>query len=91
MTSKNSFKTLLEKVFDESLESSKFMNKIINNVTLMATETKKIAELLMRMNDRINQHEKIILMLLDAQNEKDKKEKIVDYVMKPKEGSSKPN
>ena len=91
MTQKSTFKSFLEKAFDESLESSTFMQKVVDSITIVANETKKVAELMLRINDRLNQHEKIILMLLDVQNEKQKKEQYVDHVSKSKEGSSKPN
>jgi|APGre2960657404_1045060.scaffolds.fasta_scaffold323677_2 hypothetical protein len=93
MTS-NSFKSFLGKVFEDSLSSSEFMKKIIDNVTTVAAETKKIADLMLKMNERLNQHERVILTLLDLHNERERKEKEknADHAnVKLKEKQEKPN
>ncbi len=92
MSSSGSFKSLMEKVFDESLQTSTFVKKIIDNVSITTLETKKIADILFKLNERLNQHEKIILTLLDLHTSEKEKEKNVNYVdIKPKEKPQKPN
>lgn len=94
MTSNGGFKSFLGKVFEDSLSSSKFMKKIIDSVATIAAETKKIADLMLKMNERLNQHERVILTLLDLHNERERKEKEknADYAnVKSKEKQEKPN
>ena len=89
---KGGFKFLMEKLFDESLENSKFMNKIVDNITIMASEFARMAELLVKFNERINQHEQAISLLLSIQNEKNKKDNIMDFSLGSKdEPPTKPN
>lgn len=93
MTS-SSLKSFVGKMFEESLQASEFMSKIIDNVGKMAVETKKMADLLLKVNERLNQHERVILTLLDLHNERERKEKEknVDYTsVKSAEKPPKPN
>jgi nucleoside-triphosphatase THEP1 len=95
MTS-SSLKSFVSKMFEESLRASEFMSKIIDNVGEMAVEIKKVADLLLKTNERLNQHERVILTLLNLHNERERKEKEkeknVDYTnVKSAEKPPKPN
>ena len=89
MNTKSAFKTLIEKAFDDSLKSSQYLSKVIDNIIITANEAKKLANLVLKMNDRINQHERMILTLLDIVNEKDKDK--VGYSLGSKNEPTKPN
>lgn len=89
---KKGFKILAEKIFEESLGKSKLMNELVANVSVVASELARIAELLLAINERINKHEQAIALLLNIQNEKNKKDSVVDYTIKTKqEPPTKPN
>jgi len=89
---KNGFKFLVEKIFEESLEKSKLMKNLVNNVTTVASELARIAELLLAMNERITKHEQAITILLNIQNEKNKKDSTLDFTVNTKqEPPTKPN
>jgi len=83
---KPSLKNLFDSFFDNSLASSSITKLLINNIKTIATETRKIAENLVVLNERLDIHEKIITELYN------KEEKTTfDYSAKRKEGASKPN
>lgn len=87
-------KSFIEKLFDDSLIASKHLKKIIENITCIATETKKITETLLRLNERVNQHEKTLLVLMSIveQQYKNQNKDVVDYTIKPqKKEPKKPN
>lgn len=89
---KNGFKVLVEKMFEESLGKSKLMNDLVNNVTVVASELTRIAQLLLAMNERIKKHEEAITLLLNIQNDKNKKDSVVDFTINTKqEPPTKPN
>lgn len=86
------FKSLMEKLFDDSLEKSKFMNKVIDNITIIASEFTRLTEIMVTINNRINQHEQAISLLLNVHNEKNKQDNIAEFMPKGKnEPPSKPN
>ena len=88
MTSKRGLKDIINELFESSLTSSKFIQKIVQNITIVANESKKIADVLLTLNDKINYHEQLILKLINIQIEnKDK----LDYNIKSKNDISKPN
>jgi len=88
MTSKRGLKDIINELFESSLISSKFIQKIVQNITIVANESKKIADVLLTLNDKINYHEQLILKLINMQIEnKDK----LDYDIKSKNDISKPN
>ena len=88
MTSKRGLKDIINELFESSLTSSKFIQKIVQNITIVANESKKIADVLLTLNDKINYHEQLILKLINIQIEnKDK----LDYDIKSKNDISKPN
>lgn len=94
MTPQDGSKSFLKKIFEEYLQASELAKKLVDNITITALETKKIADLMLKMNDRLNQQERVILTLLDLHNERERreKEKNTEYVsVKPKDKSKKPN
>jgi|688.fasta_scaffold737060_3 hypothetical protein len=90
MNPKSYFKFTIEKLLEDSLISSEYMKKIFNNITIIAVETKKMAETVMKMNDRLNQHEEIILQLANQINQTKEKNDSLSYVKSNRE-PSKPN
>jgi len=86
---KSPLKLMIEGIIEEAIVASTHINKIVSGVTLMALETKKIAETILILNDRINTHEDLILRLAQAQR-KDPGESI-DTMTKVKQKPSKPN
>lgn len=92
MSSKNSLKTMAENFIEKSIESSPHINKLISGVTIMALETKKIAEAILTLSNRLDDHETIILKLMESQQRAASKDSLDSFdVTKQKEKSSKPN
>jgi len=90
MSIQNSLKSIVEKLFEESLASSKYVKKILDNMILIASETKKVAETMVKMNERLNQHEEAILKIIELQR-KNQVDPVEQIFSKNKEGPSKPN
>lgn len=90
MTTKNNLKSIIEKFFEESLVSSEYMTKLIKTITTFALEVQNIVNAVTIINDRLNQHEQLLLNLVNLQKEK---KDVVDYSLKPtqKTKPSKPN
>ena len=95
--SKSSLKMLIQGFIEDTIVSSSFINKIIMNITLVALESKKIADAILTLNDRLNIHEDLILKLAQTQysNVKDAKDKettsLTTVIVVPKQKPSKPN
>lgn len=70
MSVKSGFKTIIEKFLEDSIESSSFLKKISNNVSLLSEDLKKLSEVLITLNYRLDAHEQIIIKLLESQKEK---------------------
>jgi hypothetical protein len=66
MSQKNSFKTMIENFIEDAIVSSSHIHKLISSVTLIAQESKRITELILVLNDRLNTHEELILKLAQA-------------------------
>jgi len=80
---------MLEKMFEKMLESSSYTDKLAQSISLVALESKKIAETLIFINDRLNAHEKVILHLVESQK---KSKEASDFSLKSiKQEPSKPN
>ena len=79
-------KLLFETFLDKSISTSDVFKVLVENIVKLADESRKIADLAIQMNERINRHEKLINELLRLQ----KKNVTFDYAVKDKE-SSKPN
>jgi hypothetical protein len=83
---KNSLKLLLDVFVDKTISSSDIFNVLVENIVKLADESRKIADLAVQMNERLNKHEKAIADLYKLH----KQTIIFDYAAKDKE-SSKPN
>lgn len=90
MISKKILKEVANKFVDASIEKSDYAKKISECMNIMALETKKIVDLVIKMNDRLNIHEKVILQLVEIQSQK-KENLEFDLPKKEKDNSSKPN
>jgi hypothetical protein len=66
---KSGFKVLVDGFFENSLAASNYMKTIVQNLTLVALETKKLADALLRMNDRLDRHEILIADLYDLKSD----------------------
>jgi len=88
----HSLKSIVNKILEDSLRTSTFISSLVNNFSKMAEETKKIADLLLKINERLNQHEDVILTLVKLHDERVKKERNIDYVeIESKQKPNKPN
>lgn len=87
---KPGIKGIIEGLLEDSISSSAVVLALVSNVKIIANESKRLAEFLMQLNDRIEQHEKIILQICDLQKSKDKPTSAFDYPQKNKE-TPKPN
>jgi hypothetical protein len=85
MSAKDGLKLMIDKFIEDALHSSNYMKLLTKNLTLIATETKKLAEFVLLVNDRLNQHEQLLLKLTSQQKEP------VSYLDKTDKKSSKPN
>lgn len=90
MSAPGLFKTIAKNMFEESLASSKYIKKILDNMILVANETKKIADALIKMNERLNQHEEAILKIIELQ-QKNQIDDVEHLFSKSKQEPSKPN
>jgi len=80
---------MVEKYFEEMVESSEYIKKIVNNISIVANESKKIAEFALIINQRLNSHEELLLRLIEEK--KEKKDLFSDYAAKSKNEPNKPN
>lgn len=71
----NSLKSCLVKIFEEYLQTSKLMIGIVTSTNIIVAETKKVVELMLKTNERLDQHERVLSTLLELYNEREKKEK----------------
>lgn len=66
----------LIKIIDEFAESiissSPTTGHIVKNLQLIAKETKNLMDLVLKMNERLNQHEQILLSIIEEKEEKEK-------------------
>ena len=69
---KSGLKGLVDEYIEGALASSGVINVILKGMTIFATESKRIADYITALNDRLDQHEKIILALVEAQKDKNK-------------------
>lgn len=90
MTTKDGVKSIVNRIVEESIESSSYIKKLTDCITMAANEIKKIADLAVLLNQRLNDHEKVILHLVELQKQKaDKTE--VDFSKIIKKDTTKPN
>ena len=90
MISKTGLKAVVNSVIEESIQSSNHIKKLADCITAVATEARKLVELMTLINDRLNDHEAVILQLADLQ--KQKKDSLeFDVIKNIKSNQSKPN
>lgn len=83
----NGLKVMLDSLFESSLINSSSFGNLVNNVRILALETKKLAEFIVTLKSRLDQHENLIMSLYDQKNEKT----VFEYTKTTKTGTSKPN
>jgi hypothetical protein len=83
---KNGLKLLFNVLIDKTITSSDIFNVLLENIVKLADESRKISDLAIEMNERLNNHEKVITELYKLH----KQTIIFDYAAKDKE-NSKPN
>lgn len=82
---------MVENFIEQSIETSQYIKKLTASVTLVAIESKKLAEVILTLNQRVNDHEELILKLIEMQR-RPTKDRIDSIEVSPnKEKSSKPN
>lgn len=88
---KISIKNLLENVADSAVSSSKTVAVLVKAIQTVAEEMKRLADLSLKLHERLETHEKIILELCNLQSENSKKPSTatVDFI-KSKQ-NTKPN
>lgn len=92
MTAKERLKSIFENLLEDSLHTSEYVKKIVTAMSMVASESKKITDLVLIINERLYHHEELILMLLDQQKEKTKKEgQSLDLFSNNKQDPPKPN
>jgi hypothetical protein len=90
MSEKSAFKSMMEGFIEKSIASSPHFRKLVDSMTILALESKKVAEAILVLNNRLNEHEQLILKLVELQRAKPKDSLDID-LLKTKEKPSKPN
>lgn len=90
MSQKSAFKLMVENIIEEAIVSSTHIGKLISSVTAIANESRKIAETILILNDRLNSHEELILKLAQLQRTSAKDPTEIDF-SKSKQKPQKPN
>lgn len=90
MSEKSAFKSMMEGFIEKSIASSPHFRKLVDSMTILALESKKVAETILVLNNRLNDHEQLILKLVELQRNKPKDSLDID-LLKNKEKPSKPN
>jgi hypothetical protein len=90
MSEKSAFKSMMEGFIEKSIVSSPHFRKLLDSMTILALESKKVAEAILVFNNRLNEHEQLILKLVELQRAKPKDSLDID-LLKTKEKPSKPN
>jgi|LauGreDrversion4_2_1035121.scaffolds.fasta_scaffold627131_3 hypothetical protein len=67
---KSGIKGILDEVLENAVNSSSVVGLLLNSVKLLAIETKKVAEVVTNINERLNKHEQAIQLLCELQKEK---------------------
>ena len=80
----------MESFIERSIESSPHFRKLLDSMTILAVETKKIAETIFILNNKIKEHEQLILKLAELYQAKSKDSPNID-LLATKEKPSKPN
>jgi|GEM_PF-3530389 len=92
MSAKSPIKNIVDSFIEQSIESSSQVKKLITSVTLIAMESKKIAEAILVLSKRLDEHEELILKIVELQRGNSVKDPVdsIEFI-KSKEKSSKPN
>ena len=91
MSTKNTLKTMAKSFIEQAVESSEHIKKLIAGMTLIAVETKKIAELMLVLSKRLDEYEMIIFKIIEVQEALKKNSFDSSDLLKSKEKSSKSN
>lgn len=83
----NGLKGLFDTIFESSLISSSTFTTLVNNVRLVALETKKLAEIMLVLKDRLDKQEILLMSLHDQKNDS----QVFEYTKSGKTRTSKPN
>lgn len=76
---------------EQAVESSEHIKKLIAGMTLIAIETKKVAELMLVLSKRLDEYEMIIFKIIEVQEASKKNSFDSSDLLKSKEKSSKSN
>jgi hypothetical protein len=91
MNSKNTLKSMIENFIERSMETSQYIKKLAASVTIIAVESKKLAEVIFTLNQRVNDHEELLLKLIEMQRHTTKDQIDSIDIALNKEKFSKPN
>jgi len=91
MSTKNTLKTMAKSFIEQAVESSEHIKKLIAGMTLIAIETKKVAELMLVLSKRLDEYEMIIFKIIEVQEASKKNSFDSSDLLKSKEKSSKSN
>jgi hypothetical protein len=91
MSTKNALKTMAKSFIEQAVESSEHIKKLIAGMTLIAIETKKVAELMLVLSKRLDEYEMIIFKIIEVQEASKKNSFDSSDLLKSKEKSSKSN
>jgi hypothetical protein len=67
---KSGIKGILDEVLENAVNSSSVVGLLLNSVKILAVETKKVAEAVTNIHERLNKHEQAIQLLCEVQKEK---------------------
>lgn len=75
---KSGIKSLFENIVEEAISASSSISMLAQSIQVIAVESKKIAESVLLLSEKINQHETIIVeicnMLVEQSEKNDKKQ-----------------
>ena len=91
MSEKSALKLMLEGFIEKSIAASPHFIRLIDAVTIIAVESKKMAEAVLILNNRMNVYELFILKLIEIQRSNKQKDSLDIDILKTNEKPSKPN
>jgi len=75
----SNIKNFFDNIAENVVLSSKTTAAIVKNLQIVARETKNLLELVGRLGERLNQHEQILLKLVEEQNKQNKVNTAIEY------------
>ena len=75
----SNIKNFFDNIAENVVLSSKTTAAIVQNLQIVARETKNLLELVGRLGERLNQHEQILLKLVEEQNKQNKVNTAIEY------------